>query len=74
MPQLQKITNYSNGWVVELYDAGDEPCESWMLLPAENLWDEGLRAFLYCLAMVYVFLGIAIVSDVFMSSIEVCFI
>ncbi len=71
MSQLEKITNYSNGYVVEFYDATSEPCESYILLPAENLWHEGVRGFLYCLALIYIFLGIAIVSDVFMSSIEV---
>ncbi len=65
----EKITYYSNGYVVE-YNKNDS-CESYILLPAENLWYEGVRGFLYCLALVYLFLGIAIVSDVFMSSIEV---
>ena len=65
---MVKITNYSNGYVVE-FDS--TPCESYILLPAENLWHEGVRGFLYCLALIYLFLGIAIVSDVFMSSIEV---
>jgi len=62
------FTNYSKGYVVE-YEA---PCfKSWLLLPAENLWSEGLRGFLYIVAMFYLFLGIAIIADIFMSSIEV---
>ncbi|XP_071964302.1 sodium/calcium exchanger 3-like isoform X2 [Antedon mediterranea] len=65
-------TNYSRGYVIEILDNADiEPCTSWLLLPAENLWSEGIRGFLYILAMVYIFIGIAIISDVFMCSIEV---
>ncbi|KAL8606727.1 hypothetical protein ACOMHN_018761 [Nucella lapillus] len=64
-------TNYSNGYVVEFIDSGDERCESWLLIPAENLWAEAFRGFLYILALAYFFVGIAIASDVFMCSIEV---
>ena len=61
-------TNYTRGYIVEF----QERCfDSWLLLPAEVLWNDSLRGFLYILAMFYVFLGIAIVADIFMSSIEV---
>ncbi|CAD5124085.1 unnamed protein product [Dimorphilus gyrociliatus] len=63
-------TNYSRGYIVEFVEAGDEHCSSWLLLPAENLWHEGVRGFLYIVALIYLFLGIAIASDVFMCSIE----
>jgi hypothetical protein len=43
---------------------------SYILLPAENTWNRGVRGFLYLFALLYSFLGIAIVSDVFMASIE----
>lgn len=60
-------TNFSNGYVV--YD--DAICfESWLLLPAENLWPGWLRGILYTMAIFYIFLGIAIAADVFMLSIE----
>lgn len=50
----------------------ETPCfKSWLLLPAENLWSDGVRGFLYTVAMFYLFLGIAIIADIFMSSIEV---
>ncbi|XP_033124004.1 sodium/calcium exchanger 2-like isoform X2 [Anneissia japonica] len=68
---MQHYSNYSRGYVVEVYGKGDKVCSSWLLLPAENLWSEGVRGFLYILAMVYIFIGIAIISDVFMCSIEV---
>ncbi|KAK3096603.1 hypothetical protein FSP39_001609 [Pinctada imbricata] len=64
-------TSYSNGYVVEIVSNGSEPCSSWILLPAENLWPEWLRGILYVIAIVYMFLGVAIASDIFMGSIEV---
>ena len=45
-------------------------CESWILLPAENLWGEVIRATLYLICMFYFFVGIAIASDIFMNAIE----
>lgn len=60
-------TNYSSGYIVEYNNV----CfDSWLLLPAENLWPKWLRGVLYTLAMLYIFLGIAIAADVFMLSIE----
>ena len=70
-------TNFSNGYIVEYApvdangDFTSEYCRSWLLLPAENLWTKGVRGVLYCLAIAYIFIGIAIGSDVFMISIEV---
>lgn len=70
LPEDAGITfQNSRGFVVER--KVEERCESWILVPAENLWDPGLRAFLYLFCMFYCFLGIAVVSDIFMSSIEV---
>lgn len=63
--------NYSNGYIVEYVEAGREACSSWLLLPAENLWATWLRGILYILCLLWFFMGIAIISDVFMSSIEV---
>lgn len=60
-------TNYSTGYVVY----NDPICfESWLLLPAENLWPAWIRCILYTMAILYIFLGIAIAADVFMLSIE----
>jgi solute carrier family 8 (sodium/calcium exchanger) len=65
-------TDYSRGYVVEYLDSNTtKRCDEFILLPAENLWDEGLRGFLYLLAMLYLFLGVAIASDIFLNSIEV---
>ncbi|XP_030832705.1 magnesium/proton exchanger 2 isoform X4 [Strongylocentrotus purpuratus] len=62
--------NYSLGYVVEFVKENQTRCSSWLLLPAENLWPAWLRCTLYLMAMFYLFIGIAIISDVFMCSIE----
>ncbi len=60
-------TNYSGGYVVLNKNA----CfNSWLLLPAEDLWPAPVRGILYTIAIFYLFLGIAIAADVFMLSIE----
>jgi len=41
------------------------------LFPYEHTWDVGFRACLYCFALGFLFLGVAISADVFMSAIEV---
>ena len=64
-------TFYDNGYVVEEVSQGKLPCRSWILLPAENLWSDALKGILYIVALFYFFVGIAIASDIFMSSIEV---
>ncbi|XP_041367224.1 sodium/calcium exchanger 2-like isoform X2 [Gigantopelta aegis] len=71
MAMHESIQYYSNGYVVEILANNKTACSSWLLLPAENLWPDALRGFLYVLAMMYLFMGIAIASDVFMCSIEV---
>ena len=63
--------NYSRGYVIEYLKNNYSSCERWMLLPAENLWATWLRGLLYIITMLYIFVGIAIVSDIFMCSIEV---
>ncbi|XP_052696783.1 sodium/calcium exchanger 1-like isoform X10 [Crassostrea angulata] len=67
---ISHFSYYSNGYVVENLDNGTDQCKSWILLPAENLWPAALRGFLYIVALVYFFLGVAIASDIFMASIE----
>ncbi|CAJ1345461.1 unnamed protein product, partial [Effrenium voratum] len=48
--------------------------EDYMWLPAfgeeEKNWPNGLRIFLYVLGLFYCFLGVAVVSDIFMNAIE----
>ncbi|KFM69896.1 Sodium/calcium exchanger 3, partial [Stegodyphus mimosarum] len=47
-------------------------CSSGLLLPLINeyTWSTGTRAFLYLLGLFYCFLGVAIIADIFMCSIE----
>ena len=56
--------------LVEYYHNSTKRCESWVLLPAENMWGRGLRGLLYLLALVYTLTGIALISDIFMAGIE----
>ena len=57
--------------VVEFYHSnGTDTCNSYILVPAENIWSKPVRGLLYLVTMFYIFIGIAIASDVFMSSIE----
>lgn len=58
------------GYTIECIKEGRDRCDSWMLVPGENLWNDGIRGFLYLIAMLWTFVGIAIASDIFMGSIE----
>lgn len=43
-----------------------------LLLPffSEYTWPEEVRAFLYLMGLLYCFLGVAIIADIFMGAIE----
>merc|ERR1719233_1173898 len=62
---------FSSGYLVELIDADKAYCDSWINSPAINLWGYVGRGFLYFFALIYLFLGVAICADIFMSAIEV---
>eukprot|EP01065_Artemidia_motanka_P003653 TRINITY_DN11737_c0_g1_i1.p1 TRINITY_DN11737_c0_g1~~TRINITY_DN11737_c0_g1_i1.p1 ORF type:complete len:873 (+),score=250.18 TRINITY_DN11737_c0_g1_i1:88-2706(+) len=67
----RRVTRYSGGRVlIEYYPDGVSVCDSWVLVPAETMWNPGVRGALYLAALLYTFLGIAIISDLFMSAIE----
>lgn len=53
-------------------DVNNYTCSSALLLPIINeyTWAPGTRAFLYLVAMVWCFLGVALIADVFMCAIE----
>ncbi|GBN32931.1 Sodium/calcium exchanger 2 [Araneus ventricosus] len=61
--------NSSFNATLDFYDRCLEPG---LLLPFvdESRWNMGVRAFLYLLALLYCFLGVAIIADIFMCSIE----
>lgn len=53
-------------------DVNNYTCSSAFILPIINeyTWAPGTRAFLYLLTMVWCFLGVALIADVFMCAIE----
>lgn len=54
------------------FDPYDYRCNEGLLLPAisEYTWPTGARAFLYIIALLWCFFGVAIIADVFMCAIE----
>lgn len=60
---------YDRGYVV--YDKYEECFESWILLPGFLLLPQELLAAIFFFVLIYCFFGVAIISDVFMSSIDV---
>ena len=60
----------ANGYCVETITT-EEPCHSWIVLHGTSLYNKGVLGFFYFLFLMYLFLGIAIVADIFMGAIEV---
>jgi solute carrier family 8 (sodium/calcium exchanger) len=52
------------------YSANTEVCNSSILVVGIPLLSRPLLAIVYCITLIYLFLGIGIVSDIFMSAIE----
>merc|ERR1719285_262238 len=65
------LEQFSSGYLIELLDADSIYCDSWINSPAINLWGYVGRGFLYFFSLIYLFLGVAICADIFMSAIEV---
>lgn len=65
------VDAYPTGYVIYASDKNTQHCNSWILAPGTNLLSPALLGFLYFVGLVYVFLGIAIISDIFMAAIEV---
>merc|ERR1711871_1358959 len=63
-------TTWASSELYELHETGNIVCSSFLLFPGENVWSTGLRIVLYFVALIYCFLGIAIIADVFMGAIE----
>ncbi|XP_066931288.1 sodium/calcium exchanger 1-like isoform X2 [Clytia hemisphaerica] len=59
--------NYTNGQII-LY--GDVCFQSWLLVPGQLLWKDWVQGCFYVCAILFLFVGIAIVADTFMLSIE----
>ena len=63
---LYNVDNFQRGYVEE-YSNLDEFCHSVILPPGFSLINSFILAVIYFIALIYLFLGIAIVSDIFME-------
>lgn len=70
IPNVRQI-EYSHGHALEIMNNDHAYCGSWINSPTVNLWATGTKGVLYLLALIYFFLGVSIVADVFMTAIEV---
>jgi len=57
--------------VVEYLDDREEFCHSFILLPGFALQNNSWLAVVYFITLVYIFVGVSIISDIFMDSITV---
>jgi hypothetical protein len=64
------VDMYERGRIV-YFSKNSEVCMSSLLLPGMATLGRGFLAICYGLCLVYLFLGISIVSEIFMESIEV---
>eukprot|EP00959_Pyramimonas_sp_CCMP1952_P431666 9040205-Pyramimonas_sp.AAC.2 len=67
---------FKGGHLVSVFEgswanASYAQCDSFVLIPGQNMWSQEARGALYLFALIYTFLGIAIAADVFMNAIEV---
>ena len=62
---------YMPGGFIEEYSNGETFCTSWIFHPGLSLLGDGALGVLYLLFLVWLFIGIAIMSDIFMEAIEV---
>jgi len=65
-----EINTYPRGRIV-MYGNGDAICNSSFIIPGTSLLPVGVLAFAYFMSLVYLFLGISIIAEVFMAGIEV---
>ena len=63
-------STFDRGYI-EVFSNRDELCTSWVLIPGMELLNYGVLAIAYLFALIYLFLGVAIISDIFMEAIEV---
>ena len=63
-----KVTNAQGS--IEEYANSDEFCTSWVYHPGLSLMNDGVLAVLYISFLVWLFIGISILADIFMEAIE----
>jgi solute carrier family 8 (sodium/calcium exchanger) len=61
----------AGGYVEEFYNSEEERCMSWVLIPGIQLLSKPFLGVVYLIFLLYLFLGISIVADIFMEAIEV---
>ena len=59
------------GGMIEEYTNKENFCTSWIYHRGLSLMDDGVLGFLYLLFLVWLFVGISILADIFMDAIEV---
>ncbi len=64
------LTYMPRGYIEE-YSEREEFCHSWLLPPGFALMHWLILIIIYLLILAYLFLGIAIIADIFMEAIEV---
>ena len=63
------VSEFDRGRIV-YFSKNTEVCLSSLLIPGVATLDRGLLAFAYGFALIYLFLGISIVAEIFMEAIE----
>jgi len=63
----KEVDNSFTQGKIHYYSKNIEVCTSPVLVPGTALLPNGLLAIAYCLTLIYLFLGISIVSDIFME-------
>jgi hypothetical protein len=61
------ISVFEGSWANKSYTE----CDSYLVIHGANMWSRSTRGALFLIALLYTFLGIAIVADIFMNAIEV---
>jgi len=67
--ETTEVVNYPRGHIV-YFSTNTAVCNSWVLIPGAATLPTGVTSVAYCLTLIYLFLGIGIISDIFMSAIE----
>jgi len=66
-----QVTTYPTGQTVEFTNKNAGFCQSLVLPPGFSLLNSKFLGVFYCIMLIYIFVGISIISDIFMDSINV---
>jgi hypothetical protein len=62
---------YPRGRIVEFTNREEGFCDSFILIPGMTIMSNTFQGIVYFIFLIYLFLGISIISDIFMEAIEV---